>query len=80
MEDLHPKTKEQWLDEGDRYSDIDIQWYEEAIVAYSHALELDPCNPYIYTKRGFAYEYCRQYASGPYLRRASTVPASTRRL
>ena len=34
------KSTEEWIDEGNTYSDL--QQYEEALIAYQQALQIDP--------------------------------------
>ncbi len=47
------KTKEQWKEEGDAHSEA--KRYEEAIDAYSRAIELAPTYATAYNNRGIAY-------------------------
>src|SRR5262249_13836197 len=54
-----PKTKEQWLEAGDTY--FDIKRYKEAMVAYSHAIQLHPRCVYAYYRRGLVYAQLKEY-------------------
>jgi tetratricopeptide (TPR) repeat protein len=54
------KTKEQWVDEGNAF--LEINRYEEAIAAYDQALQLDPSLPYAYFKKGLALLKLKRYA------------------
>jgi serine/threonine protein kinase len=53
------KTKEQWFNEG--YAHDQAKRYQEAIVAFSHVIELDPNDADSYYYRGLAYLKLKQY-------------------
>lgn len=53
------KTKEQWVDEGNAF--LEINRYEEAIAAYDQGLQLDPSLPYAYFKKGLALLQLKRY-------------------
>jgi tetratricopeptide (TPR) repeat protein len=44
------KTKEQWLEEGDRFGDL--KQYSEALAAYEQAIRLDPNLAEAYNNKG----------------------------
>ena len=44
------KTKEEWLEEGHLL--YDLNWYEEALVAYEQAIQLDPNYAIVYNNKG----------------------------
>jgi tetratricopeptide (TPR) repeat protein len=53
------KTSEQWLEEGNRYCQID--WYNEALVAYERAIHLNPKNAGAYNNKSWALNQLERY-------------------
>jgi len=53
------KTSEQWLEEGNRYCQID--WYNDALVAYEHAIHLNPKNAGAYNNKSWALNQLERY-------------------
>ncbi len=53
------KTKEQWLEEGNTHHNA--KRFEEAVIDYSRAIELDPKYAVAYYNRGNAYHNKQQY-------------------
>jgi len=60
VEELLPRTKEQWLDEGNRYHRAKL--YEKALVAYERALRLDVNYARAQRNKGDALYDLRRYA------------------
>ncbi len=53
------KTSEEWLLEGNLYSSIDK--YEDAFIAYDHALALDPTNASAYNNKSWIFNKLERY-------------------
>lgn len=56
---MNSKTKEQWVREGRKYGKA--KSYNEAVVAYTKAIELAPVYALAYNGRGAAYHNLKQY-------------------
>jgi Tfp pilus assembly protein PilF len=53
------KTSDEWLREGNLYSSIDK--FEEAFIAYEHALACDPTNAGVYNNKSWIYNQLERY-------------------
>ena len=62
LPDKSQKTKEQWLEEGNTYRDL--EQYSEALAAYEQALRLDPYDANAYSNKGYTLNRLRRYAEG----------------
>jgi tetratricopeptide (TPR) repeat protein len=56
------KTKEQWMEEGNRFRDL--KQYSEALAAYDEALRLDPKDAFAYSNKGYVLDELKQYEEG----------------
>ena len=57
--DASQKTKEQWIEEGNRFGDL--KQYPEALAAYEQAIRLDPNNVAAYNNKGWALIDLKRY-------------------
>ncbi len=56
------KTKDEWLEEGDTFRDL--RQFEQALVAYDHAIRLDPTFARTYNRKGFTLNELQRFKEG----------------
>ena len=61
LPDKSQKTKEQWLEEGDKLSHL--KRYQEALAAFEQAIRLDPNYAKAYTNKGYILNDLKRHRS-----------------